>query len=104
MNALCCPERYEEEPGSAPPYRILVHKAAVVAAGAWSGGLLAAAGAAQRSSQAWLSGLQPRKGHLLELPAGAIGTNTIHRGLMEVGYAKVSTARQTKALSALHFA
>jgi hypothetical protein len=48
----------------------------------------------QSSSRAWLSGLQPRKGHLLELPASAL-PSIIQRGLMEIGYAKVCTG--TKA-------
>lgn len=55
--------------------------AVVIAAGAWSGDLLAASGA----GDLWASAFSPRKGHLLELDAAA--TPTMHRGTMEAGYA-----------------
>lgn len=55
--------------------------AVIIAAGAWSGDLLAASGA----GDLWASAFSPRKGHLLELDAAH--TPTMHRGTMEAGYA-----------------
>lgn len=61
--------------------RIAPRQATIVAAGVWSGQLLAAA----TGQPAWQAALQPRRGHLLELqpPAGMPG---VVRGLMELSY------------------
>lgn len=61
-------------------------KAAVVAAGAWSGNLILAA-MPPRPATDWRSAIQPRRGVLLELPAH-LAPRVAH-GLMEVDYAKV---------------
>lgn len=55
-----------------------------MAAGAWTGKL--AAQAAPESSAGWLSAIQPRQGHLLELGPGR--TPVVRHGLMEIGYAQ----------------
>ena len=62
-------------------------KAAIVAAGAWSGDLVMAAAAPCSPATDWQAAIRPRKGHLLELPAG-VAPRVTH-GLMEIEYAKV---------------
>ena len=58
----------------------------MLAAGAWTPQLVNMIGSAGAPELA-ASGIQPRKGHLLELPASS--TLAIKHGLMEIGYAKV---------------
>ena len=65
-------------------YRIQASQV-VVAAGAWSGHLLADS----LGEQVWRTALQPRKGHLLEVQPS--GLPAIRHGLMEVGYTSVSS-------------
>ena len=55
----------------------------VVAAGAWSGQLLAAA----TGQPSWQQLLQPRRGHLLELQPPK-GMARVNHGIMEVAYTK----------------
>jgi hypothetical protein len=69
-------------------HRVKAKEAVVIAAGAWTGELVYKA--APKSSPKWLSAIRPRKGHLLELVAGADGAlPSVKHGLMEIGYAKV---------------
>jgi hypothetical protein len=58
----------------------------VLAAGVWSGQLLAAVSGDQRYSAL----LQPRRGHLLEVVPPA-GMAAVRHGVMEAGYTKVGT-------------
>ena len=71
------------------PCRIWPRKGVVIAAGAWTPHLARMIGSAQAPGLAD-SGIQPRKGHLLELPASL--APAIKHGLMEIGYAKVCRA------------
>lgn len=60
----------------------------VVAAGAWTGRLMLKA--APECSESWLTKIQPRKGHLLEIHSGTERhVPSLRHGLMEIGYAKV---------------
>lgn len=56
----------------------------MVAAGVWSGELLSQA----TGEAAWAKALQPRRGHLLELPRPK-GMPVVKRGMMEMSYTKV---------------
>lgn len=56
----------------------------MVAAGVWSGELLSQA----TGEAAWAKTLQPRRGHLLELPRPE-GMPVVKRGMMEMSYTKV---------------
>jgi hypothetical protein len=67
------------------PCRIGATLGVVVALGAWSGPFLAA----QLADGRWAHAIQPRRGVLLEMPLPP-GMAPLQRGLMEVGYAKVS--------------
>ena len=58
----------------------------VLAAGAWTGRLVAEAGLGLGSG--WAAAFQPRRGHLLEL-AHPPGMAPLTCGLMEASYAKV---------------
>ena len=72
------------------PHRVVVGKAAVVAAGAWSGDLVMAAAAPCSPATDWQAAIRPRRGHLLEVPA-CVAPRIVH-GLMESDYAKVRQA------------
>lgn len=62
----------------------------MLAAGAWTGQLLAASLAQDSPAQAhWREAFRPRKGHLLELQPPA-GMPPVRHGLMELGYTSVS--------------
>uniref|UniRef100_A0A383V6D9 FAD-dependent oxidoreductase domain-containing protein 1 n=1 Tax=Tetradesmus obliquus TaxID=3088 RepID=A0A383V6D9_TETOB len=61
--------------------RVRARQGVVVAAGVWSGQLLAAA----TGQQGWQQLLQPRRGHLLEMQPPA-GMPRIHTGMMELSY------------------
>ncbi|KAG2442112.1 hypothetical protein HYH02_009601 [Chlamydomonas schloesseri] len=63
--------------------RVRARHALVLAAGVWTGGLLAAATAEPQ----WQALLQPRRGHLLELPQPA-GMPRVAHGIMEMSYTK----------------
>ena len=67
--------------------RVVVGTAAVVAAGAWSGNLILAAAVPRSPATDWRSAIQPRRGHLLELPPDV--APCLAHGLMEIDYAKV---------------
>jgi len=71
--------------------RIVASSGVVIAAGAWSGPLLAES----LGEEVWRTALQPRKGHLLEIqpPNGQPG---IRHGLMEMGYTNVSLSLKVK--------
>lgn len=64
----------------------------MLAAGAWTGRLVAESGLASGqglgSAAAWAAAFQPRRGHLLEL-ARPPGMAPLTCGLMEASYAKV---------------
>ena len=59
----------------------------MLAAGAWSGDLLAAITGNDR----WREVFKPRRGHLLELDVPA-GMSPLRHGLMEMGYTQVGPA------------
>lgn len=63
-------------------------KALVLAAGVWTGGLLAAATGAAK----WRGMLAPRRGHLLELMQGHVPAvmPPLAHGMMEMAYTKVT--------------
>ena len=67
---------------SSPPTALL-RLGTVVAAGVWSGGLLSSVTGQPR----WAELLQPRRGHLLEVPRPD-GMPLITRGMMEMSYTK----------------
>ena len=71
------------------PCRIWPRKGVVMAAGAWTPHLAHMIGSAHAPGLPD-SSIQPRKGHLLELPASR--APAIKHGLMEIGYAKVCQA------------
>ena len=58
----------------------------MIAAGAWTPQLASMASSAEADGPADVD-IQPRKGHLLELPASL--APAVKHGLMEIGYAKV---------------
>jgi len=66
--------------------RIRPKQATVIAAGAWTPQLASMASSAEADGPADVD-IQPRKGHLLELPASL--APAVKHGLMEIGYAKV---------------
>ena len=68
------------------PRRIWPREGVVIATGAWTPHLARMISSAQAPGLAD-SDIQPRKGHLLELPASL--APAIKHGLMEIGYAKV---------------
>ncbi len=68
--------------------RHLARKALVLAAGVWTGGLLAGA----TGDAGWEALLQPRRGHLLEMPAPEGMPRVVH-GMMEMSYTKVRDVR-----------
>jgi hypothetical protein len=63
--------------------RVRARRGLVVAAGVWSGHLLAGASGDER----WRSLLAPRRGHLLEL-ARPEGMPPVQRGIMELSYTR----------------
>lgn len=66
-----------------PGQRHLARKALVLAAGVWTGGMLAGA----TGDPGWEALLQPRRGHLLEMPAPE-GMPRVAHGMMEMSYTK----------------
>ncbi|GFR51438.1 hypothetical protein Agub_g13730 [Astrephomene gubernaculifera] len=75
-----------------PRRRIHARRALVLAAGVWSGGLLAAA----TGQPGWAHLLQPRRGHLLELPRPEHMPPVVH-GMMEMSYTKHYATSSTAA-------
>ncbi|KXZ41516.1 hypothetical protein GPECTOR_420g277 [Gonium pectorale] len=67
--------------------RVTARRALVLSAGVWTGGLLATATRDPR----WGSLLQPRRGHLLEMPAPS-GMPPVSHGMMEMSYTKAGGA------------
>lgn len=78
-----------------PLHRVRACKGVVVAAGVWSGQLLAAA----TGQPTWQQLLQPRKGHLLEVVPPA-GMPLVHTGMMELSYTHHYSATASAAVSA----
>ncbi|EFJ47144.1 oxidoreductase [Volvox carteri f. nagariensis] len=73
--------------------RIHARHALVLSAGVWTGGLLSAA----TGDPVWAQLLQPRRGHLLEMPRPAAMPPVTH-GMMEMSYTKhYATASAPKA-------
>ncbi|GIL53568.1 hypothetical protein Vafri_9144 [Volvox africanus] len=70
--------------------RIHARHALVLSAGVWTGDLLSAA----TGTPAWSHLLQPRRGHLLEMPRPE-GMPPVTHGIMEVSYTKHYTAAST---------
>ncbi len=67
--------------------RVQASRGTVLAAGAWSADLLAAA----TGDGGWSARLRPRRGHLLEVPLELLGPGFVPpvRGIMETGYTTV---------------
>lgn len=61
----------------------------MLAAGVWTGGMLAGA----TGDPGWEALLQPRRGHLLEMPAPE-GMPRVAHGMMEMSYTKVRRTHQ----------
>ena len=70
--------------------RVRPDVATVIAAGAWTPQVVRKIDAGEAAEPVHL-GIQPRKGHLLEIPESLVPPVVKH-GLMEIGYAKVSKA------------
>ncbi len=107
------------QPGRPPiraarPPRVTARRAVVLAAGAWTGRLVAASGLASGQGSdptlaarpgspaaAWADAFQPRRGHLLELARPA-GMAPLTCGLMEAAYAKARARSQELRHHAAH--
>ncbi|GIL84910.1 hypothetical protein Vretifemale_13484 [Volvox reticuliferus] len=70
--------------------RIHARHAVVLSAGVWTGDLLSAA----TGTPGWSRLLQPRRGHLLEMPR-PVGMSPVTHGMMEVSYTKHYAAAST---------
>ncbi|GLI67114.1 hypothetical protein VaNZ11_011322 [Volvox africanus] len=70
--------------------RIHARHALVLSAGVWTGDLLSSA----TGNPGWSQLLQPRRGHLLEMPR-PVGMPPVTHGIMEVSYTKHYTAAST---------